>query len=70
MGRHEIGEDGISYSVERMLEKEDTRMRARLCVIRHKCFRFVMHGGTHFTVAVFVHVVAAGVYYQLPMLSH
>lgn len=71
MGRHEIGEDGISYSIAKRMENEADRaeidIRTKLIRIHRKCVRFMLHNGTHIGSLVGLHVVAIAIIEKSPM---
>lgn len=70
MGRHEIGENGVSYSIAKRMENDADRaeldLKSKLLIIHRKCVRFVLHNGTHVGSMVVLHVIAVSVYYNLP----
>lgn len=70
MGRHEVGEDGVSYSVKRMMDNGEKDFRARLIIIRRKCYKIAMHNGTHVGSLVALHVVALALMKHIPFIPH
>lgn len=66
MGRHEIGEDGISY-LSRESDKAEADIRKKLIQIHRKCIRFLLHNGTHTASLIGLHVVAIAVIEKSPM---
>lgn len=66
MGRHEVGENGISY-LDQKAQNAEKDIRAVVTRINRKCMKFVMHNGTHVGATVLVHAVAIGVLEKTPL---
>lgn len=58
MGRHEIGEDGISYSMRKAMDKGEMDLRSKLIRIHRKCAHFILHDGKHVVGLIGLHTVA------------
>lgn len=71
MGKHEIGPDGVSYSIAKRMENDADRaeidIRAKLIRMHRKCIRFMLHNGTHVGSLVGLHVVAIAIIEKSPM---
>lgn len=69
-GKHEMGKDGMSYSIVRKMEGGERDLRTTLLIIRRKCYKIAMHNGTHVGSLVALHVVALYVLKHIPFIPH
>lgn len=68
MGKHNIGDDGLSYSLVKAMEGDEKAAKVDAIRLQRKLLRFMMHNSTHIGSLVGMHVIAVGIYYNLPAM--
>lgn len=68
MGKHNIGDDGLSYTIVKAIENDEKTTRMDMIRMQRKLMRFVLHNSTHIGSLVGMHVIAVGIYYNLPAI--